>query len=40
MFDLALVAVHLNDVMATLGEAQLVGAASAIFVPSAYLVLF
>ena len=40
VFDLALVAAHLYDAMAALGEAQLVGAASAGFVPSAYLVLF
>ena len=40
VFDLVLVAAHLNDAMAALGGAQLVGAASARFVLSAYLVLF
>ena len=34
VFDLVLVAVHLFGAMAALGEAQLVGAASAGFVPS------
>ena len=41
VFGLVLDAAHLNDAMTALGGgAQLVGAASARFVPSAYLVLF